>query len=100
MSPKILKLRANYKTKKSNLKTIESSVIYEIGDDRPYLKVKLGDTEIIGLIDSGCNIICLGEGSLELLKTLYISYTPLESSLKSDGFNLSVLDLTCQFLVF
>lgn len=87
VSPKILKLRSNHRIKKTNLKTVESSVINELGDDRPYLKVKIGDTEIIGLVDSGCNIVCLGEGSLKLLRSLNISYTPLESSLKTAGGN-------------
>lgn len=64
---------------------MESSVVNEEGDDRPYLKVKLGDTELIGLVDSGCNIVCLGKGSLKLLESLHISYTPLESSLKTAG---------------
>lgn len=69
------------------MKSIESSTIDESVDDRPYVKVKLGETEIIGLVDSGCNIVCLGKGSLQLLNTLNISYSPLKSSLKTAGGN-------------
>lgn len=86
-SAKIQNLRNNAKQKKMNKRVIESSKLHDLGDDRPFLKVKIGEHELLGLVDSGCNLICLGKNSLELLKTLDIKFTPQEGSLQTAGGN-------------
>lgn len=69
-------------------KAIESTRLCENSDsdDRAYLKVKIGKDFIIGLVDSGANITCLGKDALKFLEANSLTYTPIKGSLKTaDG---------------
>lgn len=83
---KVLKLRQNVKEKKQIQKHISSSIINEFADDRAYAKVEINGEHILGLIDTGANITCLGRGALEFVEKSNLKLKPLNSHLQTaDG---------------
>lgn len=56
------------------------------GDRRPYAEVIIGETKIMGLLDSGSNCTVLGKGSEVIMKDLELQQTEIKSSIKTaDG---------------
>lgn len=64
MSMKIIKCRDRYRKRKGYSKILESTIIDENRDNRPYAKIRIGSTEIFGLLDSGASISVLGKNSI------------------------------------
>ena len=56
--------------KRKIAKAMLSSVI-SADDPRPYAKIHIGGVELMGLLDSGASISCLGSNSLEFVSKLY-----------------------------
>lgn len=87
--------------KRQLFKNIESTVLSDKEDDRVFLKVKIGLEFITGLVDSGANITCLGQGCLEFLERNNLKYHPISASLKTAGGNvqniIGYLDVVIQF---
>lgn len=84
---KIPKIREKAKEKRRLFKAIESTVLSDSKDDRVFIKIKIGDESLTGLVDSGANITCLGKGALEFLKRNSLDLIPLQASLKTAGGN-------------
>lgn len=74
---KVVELRRKSKEKRELQKYIESSIINEFADDRAYAKVEINGHRILGLIDSGANITCLGKGALDFLDSAKLKLTSL-----------------------
>lgn len=88
--PKIIQVRNKFKEKSSFHKAIESSILNDINvgsDNRTFLQVKIGHSFTIGLVDSGANITCLGKNSESFLEKCGLTYTPLNTSVKTAGGN-------------
>lgn len=89
--PKILKTRRKFKEKSQFYKAIESSTLQDFSnncDDRTFLQVTIGGNySLLGLVDSGASITCLGKNSLEFLSKNSLIYTPLKASVKTAGGN-------------
>jgi RNase H-like domain found in reverse transcriptase/Integrase zinc binding domain/Reverse transcriptase (RNA-dependent DNA polymerase)/Integrase core domain len=60
--------------------TVETIIINENGDNRPYGEVEIAGFKLRGLLDSGCNITILASGSEELINSLKLDIT--EQSIK------------------
>jgi RNase H-like domain found in reverse transcriptase/Integrase zinc binding domain/Reverse transcriptase (RNA-dependent DNA polymerase)/Integrase core domain len=59
---------------------VESIVINEDGDNRPYGEVEIAGFKLRGLLDSGCNITILASGAEQLINNLKLDIT--EQSVK------------------
>lgn len=88
----IPKIRQKAKDKHKLYKAIETTQLDDSEDDRVFIKVKIGDEYILGLVDSGANITCLGKNCLEFLKRNGLTYTPLKADLKTAGGNVKTID--------
>lgn len=85
-SSKIVKLRQSSKEKKVFRKLISSSIVNEFADDRAYAKVEINGQSILGLVDTGANITCLGRDAFEFLTTSGLKMIPLNSDVQTaDG---------------
>lgn len=85
ISNRILNTRLRHKIRVTTKKVIESTVLDEKGDGRPYAKVKIYEKELLGLLDSGASVTVLGTQSLELLKDLNVNYSVLDSTIGTAG---------------
>ena len=66
-------------------KAMLSSVISN-DDPRPYAKIHIGGLELLGLLDSGASISCLGLNSLVLLSKLGMRYKSIKDNVQTaDG---------------
>lgn len=80
------KIRLKSREKRNLFKAIDSTLLHDSEDDRVFLNVKIGEECVNGLVDSGANITCLGNGSLNFLKRNSFKLVPLNASLKTaDG---------------
>lgn len=70
VSRKIKKCRERYKKRRAFARIVETTVLDEVRDNRPYAKINLGTVELFGLLDSGASKSVLGKGSVELLTKL------------------------------
>lgn len=85
-SSKIQKLRQTSKEKKELKKMISSSIVNEFADDRAYAKVEINGESIMGLIDTGANITCLGRNALDFLEKCQLKLISLSSDVQTaDG---------------
>lgn len=86
---KVFNLRNRSKEKKSLQNVISSSIVDEYADDRAYASVEINGKKIMGLIDSGANITCLGSGgneAMEFLREGDLKLTSLNTDLETaDG---------------
>lgn len=61
-------------------------------DGRPYVRVFLANEPLLGLLDSGASVSCLGQGALDFLKKVNLKTTPLSASVKTaDGTSQTVV---------
>lgn len=88
-SKKIPIIRYKSKQKRNFFKAIDSTLLQDSQDDRVYLSVKIGNEYLNGLVDSGANITCLGNGSIEFLERNDLKLIPLSASLKTAGGNVN-----------
>lgn len=89
---RIKKCRDRYRKRREFARIIESTVINEMKDNRPYAKVAFGPIEVFGLLDSGASISVLGKDCLQFLEKLQLKYTPIYTSLKTaDGNKQNVI---------
>lgn len=83
----IPKIRYKSKLKKTLYKAIDSTMLQDSEDDRVFLSVKIGNEFVNGLVDSGANITCLGNDSLDFIKRNNFEIIPLNATLKTAGGN-------------
>lgn len=88
---KINKMRLKSKLKKSHKLLINSSILNDLSDDRAFFNIKIGEIEIKGLIDSGCNLTCLGKGGIEFVNRLNINFISEEIPLQTAGGNCKTI---------
>lgn len=86
-SNKILKIRFKSRQKRKFFKAIDSTLLQDSEDDRGFLSVKIGAEYLNGLVDSGANITCLGNGSIDFLELNNFEIIPLNASLRTAGGN-------------
>lgn len=92
ISKKISKCRERFQKRKGFSKVLETAVLDEGKDNRPYAKVRLFDVEVFGLLDSGASISVMGKDCRALLEQFNLKYTKLSSSLKTaDGGSQAVI---------
>lgn len=75
--------RQRFKLRKLQRHAIAASILDTPNDIRPYAEIKIFNENKIGLLDSGASISILGKGSLDLLNTFSIKYTPYNSTIKT-----------------
>lgn len=86
-----MKCRLRYKKRRDYSKLLESTILHG-SDDRPYIKVRVFNDIITGLLDSGANVSVLGQNCLEFLQRNNIPYRPVKSSLSiANGSRQNVL---------
>lgn len=81
-SNRLIKCRLRYKKRKHFRKILESTIIHG-ADDRPFVKVRVLEEYLTGLLDSGANVSVLGKNCLTFLKKLNISYTNINTSIRT-----------------
>lgn len=64
---KIEKLRKKIKERKEIRRAIEATIIRSEEDRRPYVEVDVNGTSIVGLLDSGASVSCLGGDAISLV---------------------------------
>lgn len=81
----ILKLLRRHKERqylrKEILETIR--VCDKREDPRPYAKIKIGETELRGLLDSGASVSLLGEGCREFVESLGVPIEPFFANVRT-----------------
>ena len=83
---KIQRLREKAAIKKRMKNKIESSILAINDDNRPYAKVIIEGEEILGLLDSGASLSCLGRGALEFIKKHNIDMIKMTEDIRTaDG---------------
>lgn len=73
--------------KKSIISEIDSS-----NDPRPHWTVSIGNHAVVGLLDSGASISCLGRNASAIISKTKLRLKPIESTIKTaDGANQKVI---------
>lgn len=87
VSKKLLALRDKFRNKKKEFKIISSTVFEKNQDLRPFGKVFINGISIVGLMDSGANISCLGKNGLEFLEKLNLKdqFIKIDSKVRTAG---------------
>lgn len=89
---KIETMRRKIKEKKIERKAIESTIIKDIDDRRPYARVHVEGVEMTGLLDSGANVSCFGKDALQTVNELNLNIHSLDEELRTaDGKAQSVV---------
>ena len=89
---KIEKTRLRYKIRKQKRHEVASASLFEGEDSRFYTKIKIKDEEVVGLLDSGATVTCLGKDCLDLVEKLKLEIKPIYSFIKTaDGRNHKIL---------
>lgn len=92
ISKRVGKCRERYKKRKFYGKILESTVIDDSNDERPYARIRLGNIEVFGLLDSGASVSVLGKGCGETISKLNLKVSQFNSSLKTaDGNRQSII---------
>lgn len=93
--PRVLRVIEYFKSRKKIKKICEATRIQETviaNDPRPHISLKIGDKQIVGLLDSGASISILGNNCLEILQDAELSYKPMELFVETaDGTQNSIL---------
>lgn len=86
VSEKIRKLRNRFIAKKRMYKAIEATTLCSSDDPRPYATVSVFGEPILGLLDSGASISCLGADGVEILRRSKIDFANFTTQIKTaDG---------------
>ncbi|XP_055840052.1 uncharacterized protein LOC129907729 [Episyrphus balteatus] len=86
VSDKVSKLRKKFSEKKQSYKAIEATTLCSSEDPRPYATVHIFGEALLGLLDSGASISCLGADGLDFLRRHGQNITKLSSEVKTaDG---------------
>lgn len=75
-----------WKTANLTKRVVKNSQVHEVTsglDDRPYGLIKIGKTEIRGLLDSGASISCFGKNALETVAKLNLQLKHFKSSVQT-----------------
>lgn len=100
ISNKIRKGRERFKLRKTYRKLIESSLLSNTSDDRPFANIKILNETFYGLLDSGASVSVLGNDSLAFLERNQISLKSFKSFISTaDGSKNDVLG-HCKLPVF
>lgn len=83
---KTTKIRDRYQKRKQERKEINSTIISDENDIRPYLDVTINGVKLKGLMDSGASISCLGDDCLQIADQMKIPVLDFKSSVHTaDG---------------
>lgn len=80
---KIYGVRQRFKLRKHFLRNISSTKLDKSSDTRKFATVTILNETINGLLDSGANITCLGEGGLDFIKRSGHSIIPFHASVNT-----------------
>lgn len=88
----IKECRIRYKNRKRCKNAIESTILKEEEDQRPFARVSIGKEKVFGLLDSGASISALGQGAEDLLERNQIKWNRINSNVKTaDGSSQSIV---------
>lgn len=91
LSKNIHRIRKKARSKKIIHKAVEATTLCTNGDLRPYAEVTICGETMLGLLDSGASISCLGQGGQDLLKKWGVPCEDFTSKVKTaDGKNQAV----------
>lgn len=92
VSNRIARIRKRKKNRKNILKSIEATTLCCSDDPRPYAMVKIFEENMLGLLDSGASISCLGVGGEDFLSQHKVPFTRFTSNVRTaDGQNQPII---------
>lgn len=92
VSEKVSRLRKKFQEKKKAYRAIEATTLCCSDDPRPYANVTIFGEPVLGLLDSGASISCLGLGGQEFLQKHGLNSSKLSSKVKTaDGNQQSIV---------